>query len=71
MAVTNVISDVRRVNSRAYEIAKVLADKRRRNGTSRKQLNAIFGTEVGPYLTMYECFERLPNGNYVYRGTKL
>lgn len=62
----------KKVQTNAYKLAKMLADKRRKgNPVGRAEIVEKLGFDPAPYIKMYECFEAVDRGQYVYTGTAL
>lgn len=65
------MQDVKRPGTKLFQIAQILGDKRRTNGVSRKELVERLDFDPSPYLTMYDCFQRVSRGVYTYVGETL
>lgn len=60
------------VQTNAYKLAKMLSDKRRKgNPVARKEIVEKLGFDPAPYIKMYDCFEAVGRGQYVYTGSAL
>jgi hypothetical protein len=66
-------ADIIRKNTTAYQIAKILSDKRRKGKpVGRKELmEKLGGIDPAPYVKMYECFQAVSRGKYIYVGENL
>lgn len=60
------------VKTNAYLLAKLLTDKRYKGRPlTRKEIMAKLPFDPAPYIKLYECFEAVDRGQYVYTGTAL
>lgn len=56
----------------AYKLAKMLSDKRRKGRpVSRQEIIEKLGIDPAPYVKMYDCFEAVDRGMYIYTGEAL
>lgn len=60
------------VETNAFRLAKLLADKRRKgNPVSRKVIMEKLDFDPAPYAKLYDCFEQVDRGEYIYVGSAL
>lgn len=69
---SNVTPDITRKGTKAYKLAKLLSDKRRKpGGVSRKEIVEKLEFDPAPYVKLYDCFEAVERGKYIYTGKAL
>ena len=67
-----VTPDIVRKNTKAYQLAKLLSDGRRKpGGVSRKEIMKRLDIDPAVYAKLYGCFEVVERGKYRYTGKAL
>lgn len=57
--------------TKAYRLAKLLGDKRRKHPVTRQTVIDKLGFDPAPYILLYDCFEAVERGEYIYTGNAL
>ena len=64
--------DIVRKDTKAYKLAKMLSDGRRKpGGVSRKEIMKRLDIDPAVYAKLYGCFEVVERGKYRYTGKAL